>query len=814
VGSGLNLRPSQWASATLVGIPPVLAAASAGAETVAPEAETGSFWPFIVILAVVLLAVIGWLVWRYRRADDERRRLLADNAVMASALGAAQDGVLLFRAGQAATEIPAGLAALLGISGAARADDIVAAMAPADREGLAAALARLRQSGSAFDMTCRSAVGQRSLQIAGARIATAGGEADRLSFRDVSRLVDAAVAAWRDSERLAQILDSLPVPVWARDADLNLNYANAAYARSVDTAAEAVVEQGVELIGGADNRTKRALAQRAFELHAPHSEKKHVVIGGERRLLEITEQPLPSGGQVGRALDQTALEESGGELSRHIRAHAEVLENLATSIVIFGSDGRLKFFNSEYMKQFDLEEEFLRTEPTLGEVLEVLRERRRIPEHADFPRYKRELVRELMGLISSREELLHLPDGSTIRMVAAAHPFGGVIITYEDVTDTLRLERSYNTLIEVQRETLDHLYEGIAVFGSDGRLKLSNPAFARIWGLKPAELQGEPHVSAIVDKIQPFFASHSHWPRLRQRIIGRVADRDPRSGKLERADGTVLVFASLPLPDGGCLYTYQDVTDSTRVERALRDRNAALETADRLKSEFIANVSYELRTPLNAIIGFAEMLGNAYFGKLNDKQAEYSRGIIEASHRLLALINDILDIATIEAGYLPLDVRPVEVKSMLESVETLAAERARNRDLSLVTTCPGDIGTVLGDERRLKQAIYNLVSNSIKFTPPGGRVVIAAKRLAKEIEISVADTGVGIAPQDQAIVFEKFARVGGHGRHGGAGLGLALVKKLIELHNGRVELRSTPGKGTLVTCHIPIDEALLKIAAA
>jgi signal transduction histidine kinase len=269
----------------------------------------------------------------------------------------------------------------------------------------------------------------------------------------------------------------------------------------------------------------------------------------------------------------------------------------------------------------------------------------------------------------------------------------------------------------------------------------------------------------------------------------------------------VLVFSSLPLADGGCLYTYLDVTDSTRVERALRERNAALETADRLKSEFIANVSYELRTPLNAIIGFAEILNQAYFGTLNERQAEYSRGILEASNRLLSLINDILDIATIEAGYLQLDLGTVDVQGLLSSIETFAAERARNRNLAFSIDCPPGIGTVVADERRLKQAIYNVVSNALKFTPPGGRIGVAARRADGALEITVTDTGIGIDPQDQTIVFEKFAPIRSQGRQTGAGLGLALVKKLIELHHGRVELQSTPGTGTRVTCRIPLNAA-------
>ena len=182
--------------------------------------------------------------------------------------------------------------------------------------------------------------------------------------------------------------------------------------------------------------------------------------------------------------------------------------------------------------------------------------------------------------------------------------------------------------------------------------------------------------AVIVDAIRRFFAQGPFWGRLRNRIIGRVADRDARSGRIERTDGSVLIFSSLPLADGGCLYTYLDVTDSTRVERALRERNAALEAADRLKSEFIANVSYELRTPLNAIIGFAEMLDQRYFGELNERQSEYSRNILEASNRLLTLINDILDVATIDAGYLQLECRPVDVQEMLSGVGMLA-ERAR-----------------------------------------------------------------------------------------------------------------------------------------
>src|SRR5262249_4200307 len=364
-------------------------------------------------------------------------------------------------------------------------------------------------------------------------------------------------------------------------------------------------------------------------------------------------------------------------------------------------------------------------------------------------------------------------------------------------------ERSHNTLIAVQRETLDHLYEGVALFTGDGRLKLSNPAFARMWNFSPEELAGEPHVSVLVERIRRYFPQE-RLPLLRSKLIASVGAREAGNGGMERRDGTALDWASVPLPDGACLFTYLDVTDSSRVERALRERNEALEHADRLKSEFIANVSYELRTPLNAIIGFAEILDRQYFGSLNVRQLEYSKGIVEASQRLLALINDILDVANIEAGYLHLEVQPIDVKTLLESVESLAHERLRNRQLTFETAAAPEIGTIYADERRLKQALYNLISNAVKFTPEGGRISMSVRRDGSDLVMSVADTGIGIAPEDQARVFNKFERGQGSHRQIGAGLGLALVKSLIELHGGRVELKSAPGQGTEVICRIPL----------
>jgi signal transduction histidine kinase len=353
----------------------------------------------------------------------------------------------------------------------------------------------------------------------------------------------------------------------------------------------------------------------------------------------------------------------------------------------------------------------------------------------------------------------------------------------------------------VQRETLDHLYEGIAVYGSDGRLKLSNPAYAAIWKLTQDDLAGEPHVSQIAEKFRGFFDDGTNWPERKERLVSRLTADRAASTTLHRRDGSVVQAGTVPLPDGNVLLSYLDVTDSTRVENALRERTDALEAASRLKSEFLANVSYELRTPLTSITGYAEMLTNqAYAGALTPRQLEYSQNILESAQQFTRLVDDILDLATIEAGYMELDTSAVDIHALLSSVLTLQQAQARNLGLRLEFDCPAMIGTVPGDERRLKQVVFSLISNALKFTPSGGTVTVAAYREPSRVALVVSDTGIGVAEEDQARIFESFERGNPQGRQSGAGLGLALVKSFIELHGGTVELESHPGRGTTVTC--------------
>jgi signal transduction histidine kinase len=237
----------------------------------------------------------------------------------------------------------------------------------------------------------------------------------------------------------------------------------------------------------------------------------------------------------------------------------------------------------------------------------------------------------------------------------------------------------------------------------------------------------------------------------------------------------------------------------------LQEANRQLEAASRHKSEFLANMSHELRTPLNAIMGFSEVLLERMFGELNEKQAEFVQDVLGSGRHLLALINDILDLAKVEAGRMDLQLAPVNLPLAIESAVSLIRERAGRQGISLSVTADETLGEFVADERKVRQILLNLLSNAVKFTPDGGRVETTAVRAGDWVEIAVRDTGIGIAPEDQAAVFEEFRQVGGHHTQTreGTGLGLALAKRFVELHGGTIRVQSAVGQGSTFTFTLP-----------
>jgi GAF domain-containing protein len=244
---------------------------------------------------------------------------------------------------------------------------------------------------------------------------------------------------------------------------------------------------------------------------------------------------------------------------------------------------------------------------------------------------------------------------------------------------------------------------------------------------------------------------------------------------------------------------------NARLFREIEDKSRQIEAANRHKSEFLANMSHELRTPLNAIIGFSEVLGERLFGELNEKQAEYTQDILTSGQHLLSLINEILDLSKVEAGRMELETASFDLPLAIENARTFVRERATKHGITLDVTVDERLGDYVGDERKIKQILLNLLSNAVKFTPEGGRIRIDARQSDGAVEISVSDTGIGIAPDDLPKIFEEFRQVGSDYAHKseGTGLGLTLAKKFVELHGGRIWVESAPGKGSTFTFTLP-----------
>lgn len=647
--------------------------------------------------------------------------------------------------------------------------------------------------------------------------ASPAGEDDEDPKKKSRRLEQENEKLKTELKNYSTILNMAPYPIWQRGGDLKIHYYNLSYNEAIDEIADkADTGETPEL-----DKRMRMMARIALDTGKPVSDRRHIVIGGERRLYHIMEFPLPAEKiLVGFAIDISEINAVKEDLARHIAAQDDLLESSASAMAIYGSDMRLKSFNYAFVSLWKLDEVWLDTQPTYAEILEALREKRKLPEQANFQLFKQQQTKLFTDLIDPREEFFYLPDGKALRVIAIPHALGGILFAYEDVTDRLALERSYNTLIAVQRETLDHLHEGVAVFGEDGRLKLYNPGYLELWNIDEEFARSEPHIRDVVDKCSHLFASED-WPSFRTRHIDDIQQRELVNKQLERSDGKVIDWRKVPLPDGATLITYLDITDSTLLERSLRERNEALQEADRLKTEFLANVSYELRSPLTSISGFSEMLRQEYFGQLTEKQKEYVDGIHQSSQHLMQLINDILDLASIEAGYMRLEVSNFDIYAMMKSVLSLIQERVKEYNLKVKFECASKIGKMTGDETRIKQILFNLLSNAIKYSHAGQEIVLGAKDQGDEIVLWVADEGQGIPVEEHAAVFARFYKgknqegtKGKAGQRSGTGLGLSIVKSFIELHGGRVELHSETGQGARFECimrrHNPMLEQFLK----
>ncbi|WP_287387073.1 PAS domain-containing sensor histidine kinase, partial [Sphingobium sp.] len=468
----------------------------------------------------------------------------------------------------------------------------------------------------------------------------------------------------------------------------------------------------------------------------------------------------------------------------------------------FGPDRALRFWNQPFISLFGLHQDALADAPPFERVLDQMRDARRLPEHRDFPAWRAERRQWFLSPAPLEENWL-LQDGTHLRVYAQPLPDGGLLLIFEDRTEQVNLSSARDTLLRVRTATFDNLFESIGVFSSDGRLQMWNSRFRTIWGANEELLAGHPRIDDLMRAVQAKLAKPEQANLVRELVRAATVERKQRMGHVGFADGRIFEFAAIPLPDGNALFTMLDVTDSRRVEQVLRDRNEALEQADKVKTAFVTNMSYELRTPLTTISGFAEMMSAGYAGELSPSAAEYVDGILKSTARLSMLIDNVLDLTQGEVGTLPIDHVRVDLTTVVRASASRMMMDATAKGMDIDMTLQDSLGAVQGDARRIGQAIDHLLENAIRYCGKGARILLHGDGVVDKARIVVSDNGPGIAAGQQAAIFDPAARAGQARNGGRAGIGLPLARQLAEAHGGTLQLVSEAGQGTMAVIELP-----------
>ncbi len=773
------------------------------------------FWPAFfypkTLAAVFVFPLIlsVFLAVRLLRAKKKLRRAKSSLHVCEEALEALPDGCYMWIYDEVGfltkTLCSRRLAVMLGLSGGFDSpfEALTERFRLEDAEALSEALRQMRDDGSAFSIEAKN-VSETAAYLIGGFRQTAENERPLLDIiwvRDVTeeekKYRELSAECGEQKKRrafLEQAFDALPFPAWMRNEDLQIVFCNPAYARAVNApSTEQAVLTGGELVYEKSPREARILAAAARASGKEHKAAEFVVIGGKRKRIEVSEIPLPPetdtfrSRTLGFIRDVTTEQDLREELQNHIDSHNGVLEHLKTAIAVFNMDMRLQFYNTSFLRLWDLEEEWLDGSPTYSAFLDLLREKRRLPENRDFRAYKTQELRYFSTLVSAKEDIMHLPSGMTLRRMLTPHPLGGLLITYEDVTGHLSMERSMTVLSETQCMLINQMREGILVFGSNGRLRLANKAYARLWNFTPPDYRKTPpSVTELIEHQKSFFENDGDWEALKEQLLGVVTSHTGEFFQILRPDGKTIEFNAVALPDGGTFVSFFDVSNEERNSALLTEKEDLLSRyrqtavqADELRSSFVKELKSEMRAPLDALSEASATLaaGNPKSRTKEEKTA--LQKLKNASEMLRSLLEDMTDLALIKAGSNVLELESVNVPELIKTAANAVKEKAKARSITLKTHCPKSFPPLGADKKRLKQVLFFLLNDALDSSYKGGTVVLKAEQKKENGErqlcISISESSLDLEgrPETPPPSGEGFAET--------------LIRSLVEMHGGRLE---------------------------
>jgi PAS domain-containing protein/two-component sensor histidine kinase len=598
---------------------------------------------------------------------------------------------------------------------------------------------------------------------------------------------------------MKDMLDNVPWPIWYKNHQKKLLFCNKAYGDALEISPDQAVVEQIFLKSWQQGGRTPNLTDLVLKTKHLQSQKSHVVMKNERHYVEFTETITQKGfvlGYLKNLSDQEKLQEEINHLAKSMH---EILEVVSLPVIIYNNKKQVEFFNNPFLKMFELDALWLETKPTFSEVLEELRAKRKLPDTEDFQEYKNRRLACFNNLMGPIEDIAYYPDGRTVRMVTAPYHNGGLMITLNDITDWLTLERRYNTLLAVHRQVADNLFEGLAVFGTDNRLQLYNSAFCRMWHYQPEDLVPAPHLDNVIDKIKAHI-DHQHydvdWDNFKKRIRAKIIDRsNNKEGRIKLYDEVVYDYSSTPLPDGSCLLTFLDVSDRYRIEKNLLERSEALELAHGIKSDFIAIIHQGIKYPLRRILlGFMDILEQKY-GEINLRYQERLKNTWQEVDQVLRFVEDANDLVSIDSGGSGLRREKVDMLDLIQDINATLMDRALEKNIQIsVQHNKENIVLLNADLRRLKQVFFNLLRNAILYASIGEFIGINITDSEKEIQIAISNIAAIIPYEDTYGASKKLKK----GEQFITGLGFSLIKKIVTLHGGRVTLNHQ--KGTVVNC--------------
>lgn len=685
--------------------------------------------------------------------------------------------------------------------------DFNAWIEPGDCEVLERSIDALARDGEAFICDVRTLDGTL-INVAGRPI----GSRLVVRLRDLSRLQRDFADALHlcanledESQHLKQLLNAVDFPVWTADSGGLVSWSNDAFKQRSKAsqsegimAARAVV--GAKTQWGAidarhDDGERIAQAQPDDEAVADAP--------GDRLVHLKSQTRFGTTLTAGYAMPVSPSARYEAQLAEVNEAQGRMLNVLNTAVCVFNAERHLTFYNEAFAKLFGFQRRVLDERPHDSTVLTYIKSTRQMPESGNHRGWRD----QFSSAYTAQQPLVddwELYDSRFLRVITAPNADGGAIWLFENETEKFELKSRFTALTQVRAATLDALREGVAVFGSNGRLQLVNPAFKTLWALGEDEAKVGAHVKEITTPIRELARDR----RVIDQLVGLVGSLGQRRegfiSRLVLSDERVVDLVATPLPGGATMLTANDVSAALAIEETLRESNAALEEAARIKTTFIKHVSYELRSPLTSIIGFAQLLDDRETGPMNDRQRDYLNYVLSSTQSLMALVDSILDLTTVDAGILTLSLNEVSPQQLVADASRGLEDRLLDTGVTIDNVVADNMPKLVVDEARMRQVLYNLLANAVNSSPHGAQVRVKTRRDGDRAIVSVIDRGRGMSATEAKAAFEPF-ETGQNAIGSGAGLGLTLSRALVDLHGGSMDLRSREGLGTVVRCILPLD---------